>query len=662
MLIPLSWLKEYVDIKMPFPELALKMSSAGLTIEKWEEKDGDIIFDPEVTPNRPDWLSVYGIAREISAVTGAKLKPIPENLQTAKLQTRGQKLPIIIKPNYDIVPRIATVIIKGVKVKSSPDWLQKRIKQIGLRPINNLVDITNFVLWTYGSLLHSFDYDRIRGHQMVVDLSKGGEDFRSLDGINYKLPKNSIIIKDVGRIIDLLPLKGGENTATFTDTKNILLHSVVVDPILTRRTSQSLGLRSDSSAIAEKGLDPNGAIIALNFALKLILDLAGGEIASDLLDSKEKEFESWTVELRHEKLEKVLGIPIDSKNVMSIFERLELTPKSSNGTYSVEIPTFRPDLKIEEDLIEEIGRIIGYNNFPKTLPASPMPTHKVAFAKDYDFETRVKQVLISAGLAEIYTYSLVSESDLKQQEIDPAKNLRIKNPISRDYEYLRPTLLGNLLKAVKQNLPNFQNIKLFELGKVYKGENLNKFSEEYALTGVSSGEKFYETKGLVEKLLSDLNIPFDIEASEVNSPLMHAGRSAQVKSGKETIGFVGELNPGLLIKYGIKEHITAWSLNFDSIEKLARPGVKFHPIPKYPAVFEDVTIIIPETVTFRDVVHAIKDTSRLIENIAIVDTHEDNKTLRLTYQDSSKNLTEKEVSEVRGKFLKKLKELGVKEK
>src|SRR3989344_2875297 len=231
MLIPLSWLKEYVDIKIPFPNLATKLSEVGLTIEKWEEKDGDIIFDPEVTPNRPDWLSILGIAREIAAVTNTKLKHKEPEI---KIEKPKNSLPITIKSNFELVPRMTSIIIKNVRVKSSPEWLQKRIKQLGLRSINNLVDITNYVLWLYGNPLHVFDYNKIRGHQMTVDFAREGESFKSLDGVDYNLPKNAIVIKDVGRIIDLLPIKGGDNSSISNNTRNILLHSVVVNPTLTR--------------------------------------------------------------------------------------------------------------------------------------------------------------------------------------------------------------------------------------------------------------------------------------------------------------------------------------------------------------------------------------------------------------------------------------------
>lgn len=635
MLIPLSWLKEFVDIKMPFPQLAEKLSAAGLTVEKWSASDGgEIIFDPEVTPNRPDWMSIYGIAREIAAITNSKLKT-----QNSKIQFKIKKsLDINVKPDFAIIPRMTSVIIKNVTVKPSPEWLQKRIKQIGLRPINNLVDITNYVLWLYASPLHVFDYDKIRGHQMSVELSRGGEDFRSLDGLDYKLPKNAIVIKDVGRVIDLPPLKGGENTAVSATTKNVLLHSVVCDPILTRRTSQALNLRSDSSAVAERGADPNGTIPAVHKALELILDLAGGEVATEILDHKEKDFKPWMVELNHDRLEKVLGIKISPKEVTNILERLEI--KNT-------IPTFRQDIKIEEDLIEEVGRIYGYNNFPKTLPASAVPTTPVAYARNYDFEYAVKQILVGAGYSEIYSYSLVSENQLLKLGLDPLKSLRVDNPISRDYEYLRPTLLGNLLEALKLNQENFSEIKLFELGKEYQGESIDKATEKYWLCGIISGEKFYEVKGLVEKITDE-----EILLPETNLEWLHPGRQATIKN---SLGFLGEIHPNILARFGIKNHAACWGINYDLLEKIANSHKKFQQISKFPAIIEDLSLIIPEKILFGEVLKIIK-TSSLIENVELIDVHENSKTLRLTYLNKNKNLTDQEVAGERNKILKSLRE------
>lgn len=663
MLIPLSWLKEYVDIKMPFKELAEKLSAAGLTVEVWHEQDGDIIFDPEITPNRPDWMSVTGIAREVAAVTGAKLSlpkiiPVPTNVKNP--------LQLTYKDDPKLCPRTSRILIRGVKVKPSPEWLAKRTKQIGLRPINNLVDITNYVLWMYGNPLHVFDYDKIRGHTMTVELSRGGEDFRSLDGINYKLPKNAIVIKDVGRVIDLLPLKGGENTSVGNETKNILLHSIVCDPVLTRKTSQSLGLRSDSSAVSERGVDQNGTTKAALKALELILEIAGGEIASSLIEVPEKPYSPWPVDLRHSKLEKVLGIKFEPQKVAAILERLELsttTKQQGNETvYSVTVPTFRNDLHIEEDLIEEVGRIHGYDNFPKTLPAGAIPTAKVAYARYYDLEYEVKQILKGAGYSEIYTYSLISEKQLLNLGIDSSKVLRVDNPISRDYEYLRPRTIGNLLEAIKLNQPNFSEVKLYELGKHYTGATIDKFQEEYWLSGAQTGEKFFEVKGLVERLLTQFGIDYQISPDD-KGVQGHPGRSAIISADNKLLGYLGEIHPSLLAKFAVKGHLSGFTLNYDLFESLITKTKVYQPISKYPAVVEDLSLQIPGKILYGQAVSEIKRSSHLVKSVDLIDEHEGSKTVRVSYQSSSQNLTDQDVSKARKVILANLKEkLQVREK
>jgi phenylalanyl-tRNA synthetase beta chain len=618
MLIPLSLLKEFVQIKLPVEQLAEKLSAAGLTVEKWIKDGDDYVLDPEVTPNRPDWLSVLGVAREIAAITDEKLKYKEIVVPVPKIKN---SLPITFKPNYDLVPRETAVIVKDVTVRPSPAWLASNIKKIGLRPINNLVDITNYVLWLYGGLLHVFDYDKIRGHQMIVGQAKGGEAFRSLDGIDYILPKGAVIIKDVGRVIDLLPLKGGENTAASNDTENVLLHSVVVDPVLTRRTSQALGLRSDSSAIAERGLDPNVTIRSVNHALKLILELAGGEIATEVMDHKAADFKPREVSVSHQKIEEILGIKIEPAKVKHIFESLGLTVK---GRYSVIIPTFRNDIHIEEDLVEEVGRIIGYNNFPKTLPVGPVPTEKVAYSRDFDLEYEVKQVFKGFGYSEIYTYSLGSEPGIK-----------VQNPISKDYEYLRPNLWVNLLKAVRQNLANFSDIKLYELGKLYSEK------EEYWLTAATVGDKFYEVKGEIESLLRQFGVDYEINSDNSNN-FFHPGRCAAILTKTGIIGHVGEIHP----RFGVKSRVCGFTFNYDLFEKYVNKNKKYDPIPLYPPIVEDITLTLPQKALVGDVLRKIRQVSKLVSTVELVSIHERNYSFRITYLDKTKNLTDKEIAPI----------------
>ena len=653
MLIPLSWLKEFVEIKLSVEKLAEKLSSAGLTVEKWTKDGEDFILDSEVTPNRPDWLSVYGTAREVAAVTNSKFK-----IQNSKLAPKPKtKFELDYNDDPKLCPRTSRIIIKGVKVKPSPEWLRKRLKQVGLRPINNLVDITNYVLWLYGIPLHTFDYDKIRGHKMVTELSKGGEEFRSLDGINYKLPAGAIIIKDLGRVIDLLPLKGGENTAISNETTNVLLHSIVCDPVITRRTSQALGLRSDSSAVTERGVDPNGTTQACLAALEMILELAGGEVASDFVETPVKPYPNWTVSVSHEKIESVLGISVSKKLVTSIFEDLELKTamKQFNNLtiYDVAVPTFRNDLHIEEDLIEEVGRIIGYDSFPKTLPKGSVPTTKIAYAHDYDFDLQIKQTLIGSGYNEIYSYSLISENMVQKLGLEPAKSLRVDNPISKEYEYLRTSIFGNILEAIRLNQSRFPDVKLFELGKEYKGESCDKAKEEFWIWGAVTGEKFFETKGDVESLLDSLGVEYIIRPyiKEDDVAWAHPGRTATIETkSKEYLGYIGETHPNFLAKFGVKDRVVGWELKYEVLYKSINPNRVYKPISLYPAIIEDITLVVPENMSYQEVVTKILTLNKLIVGVTLVSTLDRNFTFRIAYQDKTRNLTDKDVEPIRKKL------------
>ncbi len=322
MLAPLSWLKEYVKITLPPKKLGESLTEVGLGTEKIINVDNDTIFEFEITPNRPDLLSIIGIAREIAAIENVKIK-LPKTTIDVEKNKPKQILPLTIKTDFSINPRFTGIIIDGVKVGESPAWLKERLIKAGQRPINNIVDITNYVMFELGNPIHTFDYDKIKGHTMQVRLAKEGESFKSVDDINYHLPKDAVVIQDKDEIIDLCGIKGGFNSGTFEGTKTIFIRVPVENPALIRRASQRLSLRSEASSIFERGVNTGGTIDALNRCASLILEIAGGEIASNLYDLKQNDFNPWKLKLRLEKLYKVLGIEIE---------------KVTNGKYYFGIP------------------------------------------------------------------------------------------------------------------------------------------------------------------------------------------------------------------------------------------------------------------------------------------------------------------------------------
>lgn len=610
MLAPLSWLKEYVAITLDPKNLGERLTEVGLGTEKITKVGNDYIFELEITPNRPDLLSIVGVAREIAAIEGKKIK-----LTRQDIPKPTKKLPFKIHNDFTLLEHYTNVIIADVVIKESPKWLQERIIQLGHRPINNVVDITNYVMFELGIPLHAFDYDEIHGKEFFVEKSLGGEKFVSVDDLSYILPKDAIIIKDTERVIDLVGIKGGLNTGIKQTTKNVLLQTSVDNAALIRRASQSLALRSDASGILERGIDKNGLIPALSRAANLILQLAGGTIASEVMDLKKKDFGPWQLTLRLTTLHDRLGITIPDKKIVQILTDLNLSPKLTKDVVVCTIPTYRNDLKIEEDLIEEVARLYGYNNFPKTLPEGQIPTVIIPYYKDYGIDRTIKQVLQASGFTEIYTYSLISENDLNSIAINPDNTLRVDNPVSRDYEYLRPTLKSNLFKALKQNIPYSTTINLFEIGKVYTGKNLKEAEEHYELAGITNEKNFLQVKGLLEKVCKDL------------------GR---------------EEDPTSFIE--ITEDSIFFAINLTKLLEKPQAEKVYRPIPKYPAIMEDISLHIKPEVKIGDIIKEIKKQSKLITDVTLLDVYGQTKTFHIVYQDPEKNLTTPEVKEIREKI------------
>jgi len=625
MIAPLSWLKEYVDITLTPKELGEKLTEVGLGVEKITKTSDDTIFELEITPNRPDLLSIIGIAREIAAIENKKIKyPKPKT----NLEPTAKILPMTIKTDSSINPRFTGIIIKGVAIKESPAWLKEKLQSINQRPINNIVDITNYVMFELGNPLHAFDYDKIEGHEMHVKKAQGTEKFISVDGLSYVLPKNAVIISDKKKVIDLCGIKGGQNSATTNETKTVFIRVPVEDPVLIRLTSQSMGLRSQASSIFERGVNKGGTVDALKRCVDLILEIAGGtgtgasaEVASSLYDIGH-DFKSWKLKLRKERLNKILGIEIPAKKTLEILEALNLLPISTKDNIECTIPTYRNDLKIEEDLIEEVARLYGYNNFPKTLPIGQIPTKTIPYFKDYNLDEKVKQIFRASSFSEIYTYSLISESDLSLVSINPDNVIRIDNPISREFEYLRPTLKINLTKALYQNKANFnKKINLFELGKVYLGKNLDEVREEYFLSGISNEKNFFEIKGIIERLFEEIEVREDPS------------------------GFIETTEEGIFFEINISE-----------VFKKMTEQKAFIPLPKYPPIIEDLNIVARENIKTLDLMKNINDQSNLIKNVSLLDQFEDSRTFHITYQHKDRNLTNEEVAKIREKILKSLKE------
>jgi len=618
---PLSWLEDFVKINLPLPQLMWKMTEAGLTTESYEKIDDEIVLDCEVTPNRPDWMSIIGVAREIAAIQNTPLT-LPK-LNDPSEPTK--KLPLKINNDFQLCSRYSALIIKNVRQEPSPEWMQLRLKSVGLRPINNLVDITNYVMFETGNPIHVFDYDKLHNAEMTLMKSVGGENFESVDRKTYSLPENAIIFKNGDKVIDLCGIKGGLNSGITQDTTTILILVAVYNGKLIRRTSQRLSLWSEASRIFERGANSGGTLDTLKRTSNLIQELAGGDVASKIIDAKKESFEPRKLNLSLKRLDNILGINIPAKEVHSILKRLLLNPVLKSELVECTIPTYRGDLKIEEDLIEEVARIYGYNNFPKSLPTGDIPTISIPYFKDYRLDLKIKNLLTASSYSEIQTYSLISEDDLNTINYNISEVLRVDNPVSREFEYLRPNLKINLMKAMKLNNPNFENINIFEIGKVYLGKSLKNAKELYEVAGLSNNKSYFEVKGLIERIFSDFHIT-------------------------ESIDKYIEWN----------ENFIYFSFPFDLLMTDKIQYRQYIPMPKYPPIIEDMAFIIPESAKVNEIIDLIKKQSLIIASVELYDKFQRTKTFRITYLNFDRNLTSSDVAPVREKITKALLKKNVK--
>ena len=639
MLIPISWLKEYVEIKLPLKDLMWKMTEAGLTCETAKKVGGEVIMDVEVTANRPDWMSILGVAREVAAIQGLKVK----EPKIGNMPSQTANFPIDLVPDFRLFERWTGIVVKGISIAPSPEWLKERIISMGHTPINNVIDITNYVMYELGIPMHAFDYDEIYGQVMNLQLSAGGEKFTSVDGVEYTLPKDAMIIKDAERLIDLAGIKGGLNSGIKETTKNIFLHVTIDNPVFVRRTSLAMGLRSDASAVYERGPDKGGTLKSLTRAVNLILDLAGGEVASKLIDIKEKDYEPTKMMLGFDKLEKILGIKIPDSDTVRILSSLNLSPKAVKGGVMCVIPTYRGDLKIEEDLTEEVARLYGYNRFPATMPEGRVSDEKIPYFFDDTLILTIKSLLVSCGYSEAKNLSLISKDLIEKFGLNPAKHFRIENPVSTEYEYMRTALIPGLVAAVKIN--SADNLKLFEVDKVYL-KSAKGADERYRVAGIYTAGSFRDFKTAIDLFSSRLNIDGYSVEFETDKPYLHASNAGSIKAAGSVIGEFGEVDPMVLGSLEIRGKVYCFEFDLDSLAGLSKFKT-FSAIPINPAQVEDLTLTFPPKTKIGEVLKLITGASKLIADAELKDTYEDSYTFRIWYQDPEKTLTNEETGKLR---------------
>lgn len=634
----------------------------GLPIEKIIPIEDDIL-DIEVTSNRPDAMNIIGIAREASAIMGEKFlyqDPTP----SIKIHGDEKKLSVSIKEDK-LCSRYQAVVMDNVKIETSPLWMQQRLLSAGLRPINNLVDITNYILLEFGQPLHVFDYNKLEGQEINVRLAKKGEKILALDGKVYELNSDNLIIADEKNPVAIAGVMGGELSAAHQDTQTIVFEAANFNPVSIRKTARVLNLHSDSSNLFEKSLSPEATQAALLRAIELTMELAGGKVASKIVDEKSYKSKQKSIKLSAGNVTKLLGVEIKSDKIKSILSRLGFEVTGDGKTMTVAVPWWREkDIEGEHDLIEEIARIYGYHNLPSSLPTGEIPF--TAGNQEFYWADKIKDILSGFGLSENYNYSFISEKLITNSFLDVNDHIQISNPLSADFEYMRTSLIPGLLQSVAENENNFENIDIFELSKIYikKDKDLadEKIKISIASVGKNKQEVFLKLKGFVEGMMEKLHID-SLQLNEVagNTYWDEAG-ILEIKANDEIVGHVGLINQESLHLFGIKKVVAAAETDFYSLIKLAKNSPSYESLPKYPGIELDLSIEIDTGIPYAEIIDSVKSVNDLIKSTSFLSEYHGDKVekgkkalaIRITYRDKDKTLKLEEVQEAHKKVVTQL--------
>lgn len=636
----------------------------------------DTVFELEITPNRPDCLSHIGIARELSAYYGKELKYPETEIKSEISEKTSDNVKVSIEDS-NLSRRYVTRILKNVTVKESPKWLKERIEAVGLRSINNIVDVSNFILMEMNHPNHVFDLDKIEGNEIKVKSAVKGDKLVTLDEQERELEDGDIVICDSKKILALGGVMGGLDSEVTDNTKNILLEVAQFNPQNVRKTSRRLTLSSDSSYRFERGIDVEDSIKVINRLANLIQEVAGGEILNGYVDVYPVPYENKVAELNFERLNRFVGKVIPREKVIEILRNLEIDVKDNGDTLTLTAPSYRGDLELEQDYFEEVIRMYGFDNIENILPR--VDINKNSTLDTTKLTDRVKTICASVGLKEVINYSFIPKDALQKLKftgVSEDKLIDISNPITEDFVTMRPTLLYSLIKNAKDNMNrNVSNIRFFEVSRTFeKAEELAK--EDIKMGIILAGENdktlwnpkpvhydFYDLKGIVEEIFSKLKFQsFSIKRSVQTE--FHPGRSADVFVGKEYIGSFGEIHPDVLENFGLnKKTVLVAEFNIELIKKYINKPFVYQGIVKYPAVPRDLALVMNENILVGDVLKTIEKIDKKVEKVELFDIYQGigvepgkkSVAISILLRDDSKTLEEKEINDIIDKILAKMK-------
>ncbi|MDW7675462.1 MAG: phenylalanine--tRNA ligase subunit beta [Bacillota bacterium] len=626
----------------------------------------DTVLTLELTPNRADCLSMINVAREVAAVTDGKLT-LPE-ISLAETNEKIDGLANIKIEDPDLCKRYAGRIIKNVKLGPSPLWLQERLRACGVRPINNVVDITNYVMLEMGQPLHAFDYDLLTDKTIIVRKGQKGEKMVTLDGVERELEEDMLLITDPKGPVAIAGVMGGLDTEVTAKTVNILLESAYFVGTSIRKTSRRLGLRSEASQRFEKGINLDGVTKAIDRAAQLLQQLAAGELVKGIIDVYPAPYEPRQIELRLARVNHLLGTSLSMAEVEKIFNRLGFEFASNDSSFMVNVPSYRNDIELEVDLIEEIARLYGYENIETSLPEGKITQGK---KKDKQLlEDQTKQLLVGLGFNEVINFSFTSSKVFDKlnlpQDHQDRQVVPLFNPLSEEQSVMRTTLTPGLLEVAAKNINRrTTTMAIFELGKKYLPSNELLPHEPVILAGLLTGKKakgwgwaednldFFTMKGVLDALFAHVGVG-EVKYQVVkDNPVFHPGRTAEIAVNDQVIGIAGELHPQVGENFDLTQRCYVFEIDFDKLSELANDIKRYTPLPKHPATDRDLALLIKEGESAQDIIDVIKEAAgELLVDVTLFDQYkgaqikEGYKSLafNLVYQANDRTLTDEEIN------------------
>lgn len=661
--VPVSWLKEYLKTDVTAKTLANLLTLSGPSVERIEKNGSDHVFDIEITTNRADAYSIFGIAREayvITKVNGHKSQlKNPEGLNL-KLEPDSSKLlslNVLIK-DHSLCPRFSAIIIDNVKIDKSPTYIKTRLELSGIRSINNIVDISNYIMLELGQPMHTFDFDKIKGSKMILRKSQKGETIKTLDQKTHDLPEGSIVIQDSEKIIDLCGIMGGANSAVTRRTKRVVLFVQAYNPQSIRKTTQSLSFRTEASSRFEKGIDLEGILPALKRAVYLAKVNAGAIIASELIDIYPQKHKPKQVKLAFDKLNKYLGISFEKTKSVQILTLLGFEVKLETNQIIATIPPWRnDDVESDIDLIEEIARIYGYHKLPSKLPSG-----QTTNAKDSDFKDviKLKNSLKLFSLTEVISYSIISKNLLALSKRTDKNTVEIANPLTEEWQFMRPNITPSLLSIVSKNQNLGKDIKIFEVARTYLPQKNELPIQDLVLAISLQNSNFYQTKGLIENVFEILQRKIKFTKLAKDSPIFEQSVSAEIKINDVTVGIIGQVKTSILNQFELDSNVSAAEINLTKIYSEPKTNYEYQPISKYPPLLEDISFVLAKILPLQEILDEIKKLEQpLVKKVEIIDVFKDAKlgenkksvTIRLTIQKTTGTPTQNDASIIKNEVV-----------